>query len=40
MPLDLGIDDLKAFIASLDVHGLRQLRRVAKGLDLERDTLH
>ena len=38
--LDLGIDDLKAFIASLDVHGLRQLRRVAKGLDLERDTLH
>jgi hypothetical protein len=40
VPLDLGIDDLKAFIASLDVHGLRQLRRVAKGLDLERDTLH
>jgi hypothetical protein len=38
--LDLGIDDLKAFIASLDVDGLHQLRRVAKGLDLERDTLH
>jgi len=38
--LDLGIDDLKAFIASLDVDGLRQLRRVAKGLDLERNTLH
>ena len=40
VPLDLRIDDLKAFIASLDVHGLRQLRRVAKRLDLERDTLH
>ena len=34
VPLDLRIDDLKAFIASLDVDGLHQLRRVAKGLDL------
>jgi hypothetical protein len=32
-PLKLGIEDVKEFIERLDVRGLRELLRVAKGLE-------